>query len=174
MMESILLSGDINRSLIWATFSCLGFSFQHALLQIVCSGLKRKLSLKQSNDDSKLHSVSLTILQVLDASPPVTVANCIVASTHALLAVFLGLLCFAYDFRPCGEPLTPIQRMTMAVSLGYFVYDIAFEGIVTRGLAMVAHHVVAIVSIAFALHLDSCGTEIIGRRVLFVCASLLY
>lgn len=94
--------------------------------------------------------------------------NCrIVTAFHSSL---ITSLCFysafvsgPWPFDYIAQKNTQFHNQIMIISLGYFLFDILwclYMGKET--LIMRAHHVVSITSFAYALHFNSCGSEIIA------------
>lgn len=74
----------------------------------------------------------------------------------------MSLFCVA----PAGTKNTPLQISTLVLSLGYFVFDMAWcVYFRTEGAVMLAHHTMSILGILLTLWLGESGIE--GCAVLF-------
>ena len=110
------------------------------------------------------------------ASPPTTnraAANSgegaarMVAVVHALsvcvLAAYSNLVAGPWAYSSVGERNTPTQTATLQLSLGYFLFDIAWS--VSAGgetLLLCCHHAASLGAILSGLCLDASGSELVG------------
>ncbi|KAL4608650.1 transmembrane protein 136 [Arapaima gigas] len=91
--------------------------------------------------------------------------NCrLVTLLHGLLCVcltaYVGFVDGPWPFTHPGTENTPLQVTTMAISLGYFLFDIGWcVYFRTEGPVMLAHHALSILGIVLALSLGESGIE---------------
>nr|XP_061797828.1 TLC domain-containing protein 5-like [Nerophis lumbriciformis] len=97
--------------------------------------------------------------------------NCrLVTLLHGILAVsvtaYIGYVDGPWPFTYPGTKNTPLQISAMLLSLGYFVFDMAWcVYFRTEGAVMLAHHSMSILGILLTLWLGESGIE--GCAVLF-------
>ncbi|XP_061683175.1 TLC domain-containing protein 5a isoform X2 [Syngnathoides biaculeatus] len=97
--------------------------------------------------------------------------NCrLVTLLHGILAVcitaYIGYVDGPWPFTYPGTKNTPLQISAMLLSLGYFVFDMAWcVYFRTEGAVMLAHHTMSILGILLTLWLGESGIE--GCAVLF-------
>ncbi|XP_047676796.1 TLC domain-containing protein 5a isoform X2 [Tachysurus fulvidraco] len=91
--------------------------------------------------------------------------NCrLVTLFHGILAVcitaYIGYVDGPWPFTYPGTKNTPLQITAMVVSLGYFIFDMAWcVYFQTEGLVMLAHHTMSILGILLTLWLGESGIE---------------
>ncbi|TNN37265.1 Transmembrane protein 136 [Liparis tanakae] len=91
--------------------------------------------------------------------------NCrLVTLVHGILAVgitgYIGYVDGPWPFTYPGTKNTPLQISAMLVSLGYFIFDVAWcVYFRTEGPVMLAHHTVSILGIMVTLWLGESGIE---------------
>ncbi|XP_062845244.1 TLC domain-containing protein 5 [Trichomycterus rosablanca] len=92
--------------------------------------------------------------------------NCrLVTLLHGLLIVFLtayiGFIDGPWPFTHAGSKNTPLQILALLLSLGYFLFDMAWcVYFRAEGLVMMAHHTLSILGIVCALGMDESGIEV--------------
>lgn len=92
--------------------------------------------------------------------------NCrLITTIHAIVASGLCLtsavITGPWPFTYLGETNTSLHNTTMIISLGYFLFDIAWCLIKkTEGPVMLAHHIVSIFSLGYALKQGRFGSEL--------------
>ncbi|XP_054650847.1 TLC domain-containing protein 5a [Dunckerocampus dactyliophorus] len=97
--------------------------------------------------------------------------NCrLVTLLHGILAVcvtaYIGYVDGPWPFTHPGTKNTPLQISALVLSLGYFIFDMAWcIYFRTEGAVMLAHHTVSILGILLTLWLGESGIE--GCAVLF-------
>ncbi|XP_060902598.1 TLC domain-containing protein 5a isoform X1 [Labrus mixtus] len=97
--------------------------------------------------------------------------NCrLVTLVHGILAVcitsYIGYVDGPWPFTHPGTKNTPLQMSALVVSLGYFIFDMAWcVYFRTEGPVMLAHHTMSILGILLTLWLGESGIE--GCAVLF-------
>ncbi|XP_038610514.1 TLC domain-containing protein 5 [Tachyglossus aculeatus] len=97
--------------------------------------------------------------------------NCrLVTFTHGVLSVvlsaYIGFIDGPWPFTHPGSANTPLQVHVLCVTLGYFLFDLAWcVHFRTEGALMLAHHTLSILGIIMALVLGESGTEV--NAVLF-------
>ncbi|TNN01857.1 TLC domain-containing protein 5a [Takifugu flavidus] len=97
--------------------------------------------------------------------------NCrLVTLLHGILAVcitaYIGYVDGPWPFSYPGTKNTPLQISALVLSLGYFVFDMAWcVYFRTEGAVMLAHHTMSILGILLTLWLGESGIE--GCAVLF-------
>ncbi|KAM6972866.1 TLC domain-containing protein 5a [Aplochiton taeniatus] len=97
--------------------------------------------------------------------------NCrLVTLLHGLLAcsftAYIGYIDGPWPFTHPGTKNSPLQTFTMMLSLGYFLFDMAWcVYFRTEGPVMLAHHTMSILGILLVLWLGESGIE--GCSVLF-------
>lgn len=91
--------------------------------------------------------------------------NRVVSLIHVAVSLLLSSLSvqdWHRIFWPLGAPPSPMQMLTMRVSLAYFVYDFfccLFDSPIDR--SNFVHHIVSISSLAYSVFYKKCGTEIV-------------
>ncbi|KAK3531190.1 hypothetical protein QTP70_015136 [Hemibagrus guttatus] len=91
--------------------------------------------------------------------------NCrLVTLFHGVLAVcitaYIGYVDGPWPFTYPGTKNTPLQITAMVLSLGYFIFDMAWcVYFQTEGLVMLAHHTMSILGILLTLWLGESGIE---------------
>lgn len=90
----------------------------------------------------------------------------VVAALHALVAIFLAFICIYQGPDPLdspGEENTVLQVLTMAVSLGYFVYDLWWcLKNQTEPAIILVHHIASIMAIYIVMVCGKSGAEAVG------------
>ena len=91
-----------------------------------------------------------------------------VTIVHALgvcgLATVSNLVVGPWAYSSVGEKNTPLQTLTLQLSLGYFLFDLAWS--ISAGgetLLLCCHHVASLGAIISGLVLDASGSELVGR-----------
>ncbi|XP_028822428.1 TLC domain-containing protein 5a [Denticeps clupeoides] len=91
--------------------------------------------------------------------------NCrLVTLFHGILAVcitaYIGYVDGPWPFTHPGTRNTPLQITALVISLGYFLFDMAWcVYFRTEGLVMLAHHTVSMLGILLTLSLEESGIE---------------
>ncbi|MCO5554727.1 hypothetical protein L7F22_008261 [Adiantum nelumboides] len=91
--------------------------------------------------------------------------NRVVSLLHVAVSLVLASLSvqdWHHIFWPLGNSPSPMQMLTMTVSLAYFVYDFfccLFDTAIDY--SNVIHHTVSISSLAYSVFNNKCGTEIV-------------
>ncbi|BFZ25747.1 hypothetical protein BsWGS_28786 [Bradybaena similaris] len=91
----------------------------------------------------------------------------IVTTVHALVISFLAFYCTfrvgPSPFTDAGGPNSSLQIRTVSLCLGYFIFDVIWcLYFKTEGPAMMAHHFVSIVGLAWCLFSGYYGTELVA------------
>ncbi|XP_074263079.1 uncharacterized protein LOC141585904 isoform X2 [Silene latifolia] len=92
-------------------------------------------------------------------------SNRLVSTTHASLAVTLSLLSvqdWSCPICPYASPSTLKQKQTLAITVGYLIYDSVcshFDERSTSNLDNIIHHLVSIIGLGAGLAYQKCGAE---------------
>ncbi|XP_057302506.1 TLC domain-containing protein 5-like [Hydractinia symbiolongicarpus] len=88
----------------------------------------------------------------------------IVALMHALLITKMVETCFfigPWPYDSMGEANTLTQYVTMSISAGYFLFEIAWCVVMqTEGFVMLLHHFISLTGLISSLYIDKCGSEV--------------
>ncbi|KAI5608366.1 transmembrane protein 136 precursor, partial [Silurus asotus] len=91
--------------------------------------------------------------------------NCrLITLLHGVLIVvltaYIGFIDGPWPFTHAGSENTPLQILALLVSLGYFLFDMAWcVYLRTEGPVMLAHHTLSILGIVCALGMGESGVE---------------
>lgn len=92
--------------------------------------------------------------------------NRLVSTTHATLGVILASLSvqdWTCPFCHLASSTTPKQMQTLAVTMGYFIYDlICSQFDKNTGFDHLIHHLVCIVGLGAGLTYQKCGSEMVA------------
>lgn len=96
--------------------------------------------------------------------------NRIVSTTHATLAVILSSLTvqdWSCPVCPLNSKSSPKQMQTLAVTVGYLIYDLVCSQFDKKSnLDNTIHHLVSIVGIAAGLSYQKCGSEMVAALLI--------
>ncbi|XP_062391809.1 TLC domain-containing protein 5 [Sardina pilchardus] len=77
-----------------------------------------------------------------------------------LLTAYIAFIDGPWPFTHVGEENTPMQVLTVLISMGYFIFDMGWcMYFRTEGPVMLAHHVLSVMGMLLTLGLGESGTE---------------
>jgi hypothetical protein len=123
----------------------------------VCpSQVGRKL---HNSDGTALNPVTATRDEAVNTGEgAVRAVTIIYASSICVLSALSNLVTGPWAYSSVGEKNTPLQTLTLQMSLGYFIFDLAWS--VTAGgetLLMCCHHLASLGAVLSGLFLDASG-----------------
>lgn len=110
-------------------------------------------------------TVAFLVVRTLLPKRSHDVCNRVVSLIHVAVSLLLASLSvqdWHRIFWPLGAPPSPMQMLTMRVSLAYFVYDFfccLFDTPIDY--SNVVHHTVSISCLAYSVFSNKCGTELV-------------
>jgi hypothetical protein len=110
---------------------------------------------KQMKKDGK--PIEVTKKEVLD------IQNRMVSFVHGLTLIVLSFIDITFENRPYGSANSDLQKFTLTISLGYFMYDtLAMTYYKLLDTPMMFHHGIVCLGVYLSLCFDASGSEILA------------
>jgi hypothetical protein len=129
------------------------------MLVLLCPQMGRRLH----NSDGTAAITAARDATVNTGEGALRVVTIVYALGICVLAAISNLVVGPWAYSSVGEKNTPLQTLTLQLSLGYFLFDLTWS-IVAGGetLLLLCHHLASLGAVLSGLFLDASGSELVG------------
>uniref|UniRef100_A0A7C9DIM0 TLC domain-containing protein n=3 Tax=Opuntia streptacantha TaxID=393608 RepID=A0A7C9DIM0_OPUST len=161
-----MLDFDFN-SLAFPVSLPLSFSTSHVFCVLLCKSKKMEDYVVNTIIGAVIFWTTLLfMIRKMLPDRSYEFCNRLVSTTHATLGVTLAALSvqdWSSPVSPLASNSTPKQMKTLAISVGYFIYDLICSQFDKKSsVDNSVHHLVCIVGLAAGLAYQKCGSEMVA------------